>query len=207
MRLLQWLFQFWCLNQFCFFLFGNNAKGQASQNATTGQGWGTQYNNEANGVLGQELPFLESELNNPTGLGQNTVTQMKTQGGEAAAGAAGQAKEAALLNASRTGNTAATPGIIDAAARNSQSGETTAANNVDIQNAMLKQQQQQAGASGLEKLYGTDVGASLNALGASTQAANVENTAGQAGFQDVMGIINSASNLAGTPGPLAAFGV
>jgi len=175
-------------------MFGNNAKGQASQNATTAQGWGNTYNADASSTLGEVQPFLQQELLDPQGLGTSTVNQMKTQGGEAAAGAVGQAKEAGMLNASRTGNTAAVPGIIDAAARSAQSGETSAANNVDIQNAELKNAQQQAGASGLEGVYGKELGASLQSLGLSNQAAQVENTAAQGGFQDVMGIVNAAGN-------------
>jgi hypothetical protein len=184
-------------------MFGDNAKGQASNNANTGANWGTAYTNSANSTLGQVQPFLQNELTDPQGFGTTTVNQMKTQAGESAAGGVGAATEAAKLNASRTGNTAAIPGIIDAAARSAQAGETTAANNVDIQNAELKNQQQQEGASGLEGIYGKEQAAALQSLGLSTQAANVENTAGQGAFQDVMGIVNAA----GTPGPLAAFGV
>lgn len=180
-------------------MFGNNAKGQASQNASTAQGWGNTYNADASSTLGEVQPFLQDELLNPQGFGSQTVDEMKTQTGESVAGGVGQAKEAALLNASRTGNTAAVPGIIDAAARSGMQTETGAANNVDIQNAELKQQQQQSGAAGLEGIYGKELGASLNSLGLSNQAAQVENTAAQSGFQDVMGIVQAAGSL-GTAG-------
>ena len=200
--LLRWLFDFWFLSRLAFFLFGSG-KGQEKQNAATGANWGGQYNTEAGQTVGEVQPFLQQELLNPTGLGQSTVEQMKSQAGDAAAGGVGAAKEAALLNASRTGNTAATPGIIDAAARAGMAGETSAANDVDIKNAMLKNQQQQSGAAGLEDIYGHELGASLQSLGLSNTAAQDQTQAAQGGFGDVMGILN----YAGTPGPAAAFGV
>lgn len=180
-----------------------SAKGQDQANATTGATWGNNYNTQSQQTLGEVQPFLQNELTNPTGLGTSTVDQMKTQAGESAAGATGQAKEAAILNASRTGNTAAVPGIIDAAARSSQAGETSAANNVDIQNSLLKNQQQQSGAAGLEGIYGKEQAAALQSLGLSNTAAQNEETAQQGNFGDVMGILNAAAS----PGPLAAFGV
>jgi hypothetical protein len=95
---------------------------------------------------------------------------MQTQGGQAVAGATGSGDEAARLNASRTGNTAAVPGVIDQTARNAMKQQSSNVLGTDVANAELKQQQQQEGVSGLEKMYGTDVSAALQALGLSNQA-------------------------------------
>ena len=176
-----------------------SAKGQDQTNATTGAAWGNTYNADASSTLGQVQPFLQNELTDPQGLGSQTVDQMKTQAGESAAGGVGQAKEAGMLNASRTGNTAAIPGIIDAASRGAMQTETGAANNVDIQNAMLKNQQQQAGAGGLEDIYGQELGASLKSLGLSNTAAQNEETAQQGDWKDALGIVGAAASL-GTAG-------
>lgn len=111
------------------------------------------------------FPFLTGEMTNPQGFGTTALDQMLTQGGEAVSGATGAASEAANLNASRTGNTAAVPGIIDATARNAMKQQSDNALNVNIKNALLKNEQQQAGARGLEGLYGEDLSAALKATG------------------------------------------
>lgn len=111
------------------------------------------------------FPFLTNELEDPQGYGQTAVDQMLTQGGQAVSGATGAASEAANLGASRTGNTAAIPGIIDATARNAMKQQSNNALGVDIQNAQLKQKQQQEAASGLEGLYDEDTNAALKAMG------------------------------------------
>jgi hypothetical protein len=179
-------------------MFGSG-KGQEKQNASTGANWGGQLSTESGQTLGEVQPFLQNELISPTGFGQPTVNQMKTTAGESAAAGVGSAAEQARLNASRTGNTAATPGIIDAATRAAQAGETTAANNVDVQNALLKNAQSQAGASGLESIYGKQLGASLQSLGLSNQAAGQQTQASTAGVGDVLGILGAAGGL-GTAG-------
>jgi hypothetical protein len=113
----------------------------------------------------QIFPFLTNELDNPQGFGKDALSQMLTQGGEAVSGATGAAGEAANLNASRTGNTAAVPGIIDSTARNAMRQQSNNALDVNIQDAMLKQKQQQAGATGLEGLYGADISSALKSMG------------------------------------------
>jgi hypothetical protein len=139
-------------------------------NTGIGQGLESAYQQDANNLSGVTMPFLENELNNPQGLGQPALNQIQTQSGQAIAGATGAGNEQALLNASRTGNTAAVPGIIDANTRNAIAGQSNNALSTNIENAKLKQQQQQAGASGLEKMYGTDVSAALQSLGLSNQS-------------------------------------
>ena len=129
-------------------------------------------------------PFLTNELTNPKGFGADTIAQMLTQGGEAVSGATGAAKEAATLNASRTGNAAAIPGIIDATARNAMKQGSDNALNVNIKNALLKNEQQQDAAKGLEGLYGEDVGSALKAMGLQNESlgegTNASNAANQA---------------------------
>lgn len=179
------------------------AKGTDKQNAATGQEWGSQYNQEGQDTLGAVSPFLKNEMTDPTGLGPQTVAEMKTQGGQIASGGVGAATEAANLRASRTGNTAATSGIIDAAARAGMGTESGVASGVDIENAKLKEQQRQAGAGGLESLYGKETANALSSLGLSNQAAANEQTAQQGNFSDVMSVANAVAS----PGPLAAFGI
>ena len=172
-----------------------SAKGTDKQNAATGQQWGNTYNAEGQTALNTVNPFLTNEMTNPQGFGQQTVNAMKTEGGQIAAGAAGQGKEGAILEAARTGNTAALPSIIDAAARNSMTGETNAALGTDLANAKLKQEQQQAGAAGEMGIYDTSTARALSSLGLSNQAAAQEQQAlqgniglGLQAFQDVRSV-------------------
>ena len=89
----------------------------ASTNSGIGQSYSEGYQGQGGQIASSELPFLQNELTNPQGFGQQDLSQMQTQGGQATAGALGAGKEAATLNASRTGNTAAVPGVIDNATR------------------------------------------------------------------------------------------
>ena len=120
---------------------------QMMQNANTANAENTQLTNMGIGAEQQVLPFLQSEIANPQGFGQQGVNEMLTAGGQAASGATGQATEAANLRASRSGNPSSTSSIIDAAARAGMQNQTNNANNVNIQNLQEKLKQQQAGAS------------------------------------------------------------
>jgi len=116
------------------------------------------------------FPFLGSELNNPQGFGSDAVAKMLTQGGEAVSGATGAANESAQLQASRTGNSAAVPGIIDSTARSAMKQQSDNALNVNIKNAMLKNEQQQDAAKALQGIYGEDVGGALKAMGLQNES-------------------------------------
>lgn len=137
------------------------------------------------------LPFLTNEINNPQGYDPTTLSAMQTQGGQATAAGVGGASQAASLLGSRTGNTAATPGIIDSTARAGMSQQSNNALSILNNNAQLKQQQQQAGAEGMEGLYKTDTGNALQALGLADQSlgqwTNADNATSQTiknGFDD-----------------------
>jgi hypothetical protein len=177
------------------------AKG-ASTAAQSATGQGKQleglYTNEATGLGNEITPFLQNELNNPQGYGAQTLSQMQTAGGQAVSGATGAAGEQAQLQASRTGNPAATAGVIDATARNAMTQQSNNALNINQQNALLKQKQQQAGASGLESLYGQDVNAGLKSLGLEDESINAWTGADKANPWAQVGptIVENAANLA-----------
>jgi hypothetical protein len=177
------------------------AKGVAKDafaNSGTANNYSGMYSKSGQDVNNTLFPFLQGEVNNPEGFGQQTLDQMLTHGGESVAGAVGNAKESAELNASRTGNTANLSSIIDAAARSGMSQQSNNALDVDIANAKLKQEQQQAGASGLNSLYGTDVKAALESLGLSNQALGVANQADANTFNQWQGIIGDVFGAAKT---------
>lgn len=144
----------------------NAAKNQVGTN----NAYATGYRQQGQQSLNTLFPFLTGEVTNPQGYGQDAVNDMLTQGGEAVSGATGAANEKASLLASRTGNTAALPGIIGANARGAMKQDSDNALDVAIKNADLKQKQQQAGASGLGSLYGQDTNAVLKSLGLANES-------------------------------------
>jgi hypothetical protein len=79
---------------------------------------------------------------------------------------------------------------------------------VQNNDALLKEQQRQEGLSGLEGLYGQNVGAGESALGLSDQALQTQNQARQNGWlQNTLGVItalNGSANAAS--GMKQAFG-
>ena len=75
------------------------------------------------------------------------------------------------------------------------------------ESARLGQQKQQTALSGLQGLYGTDVGAQLKAMGIQDSDINTEIQAGQSGWlQNTMGAIGTLGNLGLGAAKAAGFG-
>lgn len=179
----------------------------SSTAAQTNQGIARNYSEGYQGAGGSlastEVPFLTNELADPQGFGQPALTQMQTQGGQATAGALGAGKEAALLNASRTGNTAAIPGVIDQTTRNAMQQQSNNVLSTDIANQEAKLQQQQEASSGLEKMYGTDVSAALQSLGLSNSAIQDWTGANNGTTSKELGFLSAANSGAQTGNAIA----
>lgn len=182
---------------------GKGTSQAAQKQLGVDNGFATASSGRGAGDRSTVLPFLTNEINNPTGYDPQTLSAMQTQGGQAVAGSVGQAGEAASLLGSRTGNTAATPGIIDSTARAGMSQQSNNALSILANNAQLKQKQQQAGAEGMEGLYQADTGNALKALGLSdeslgqwTNADNATSNTIKNGFSDVGTAVGSAAKAA-----------
>lgn len=152
----------------------NPAGGDSKQQLQTNNAMGQQYNAQAGQANSELFPFLSNELTNPTGFGDDTVSKMKTESGDAIAGAQGQATEAAQLLGSRTGNTAVAPGIIGASTRDAMKARSANDLGIDVENAKAKMGQQQMAAGGLGSTYSTDVNAALHALGLANDSIKTE---------------------------------
>jgi hypothetical protein len=149
---------------------GNAAKGDALTNAQTGQqGYGTLLG-EGQADQSTLLPFLNQEITNPQGFGQQELNAMTTATGQATSGALSGAEQQAKLQGARTGNPAAQSAIIANAARTGENANSNAQLGVQEANANLKQKQQQQGEAGLQSLTGLDTNAALSDLGLSNQA-------------------------------------
>lgn len=166
----------------------------------------TAYNGQATGISSQLTPFLQNELTNPQGFGTQALDEMQTQGGQAVSGAEGAAKEQALLNASRTGDSSAVPGIIDNSTRSAMRQQSDNVLGTDIENAKVKLAQQGGAASGLEGMYGTDVAAEMKSLGLANDSINAWTGAKHAATQDMWTDINGIGQLAGSVAGAAVGG-
>jgi hypothetical protein len=138
------------------------------QNSATGQGLETLYGSQA--AQANPVGMLTAEAVNPSGYTPAQMAQQTTAAEQTAGGSNAGATGGALLRAARTRNVGAAPAAIGAS--NRAAGQELSQINTGIQarNADLMQRQRQQGISGLEGLYGENVGAGLGALNASTGA-------------------------------------
>jgi hypothetical protein len=176
------------------------AKGPGAGDALTNTGTASTNANtlfgEAQSDQSQILPFLQQEATNPQGFGQQTMGQMTTAGGQATAGALGSGINKADLTASRTGNQASLSDIIAAATRGGESATSNNALDLNLDNAKLKQQQQQAGIAGIGSLAGENESSSLSSLGLSNQAIQDWATANTSAWGPTEAFAQDASNVA-----------
>ena len=166
--------------------------------ATTASGYGS----TAAGIGGTLIPQLKQDVNNAPGFSPTDLNAMLVGGEQGAGGANAGITGQAGLTAARTRNSAALPGVFDQAARRQAQTLSSNALGVQGQNAQLKQQQRSQALSGLQGLYGTDVGAQLKAMGIDTSDINAETEAGKSGWlQNATGVIGALSGAA--KGPMA----
>ena len=153
--------------------------------------------NSANSLYGQLDPFYSKELSNPQGFGAEDLGAMNTANQESVGGSEAGAVGAGNLEAARTRNSAGVTAGEDETARNAMKTASQNAIGIKTKNALLKQSQQQEGASGLHNLYNTQNNDVLASLGLQTQANNSEIQAGQSGwFQNMLGLMNTSANVA-----------
>lgn len=138
----------------------NAATAETSANKMSGVNAG-----EAAGTFGTLNPFLTTEMLHPAGFDPATMAAMNTGAQQSAGGAAAGAVGQGALRAARTRNRGGADAAVGASTR--AAGETLSKGLLGVQesNARLKQQQQQEGAGGLERLFGTTTGAGVNSLG------------------------------------------
>jgi hypothetical protein len=156
---------------------------QAAQGAaTTAAGTGAGYGSQASGIGSTLVPQLTKEATNPTGINPNDQNSMLVAGEQGAGGANAGLTGQANLQAARTNNTGALSGVLDQAARAKTQTLSNNALGVQNLNTQTKLKQQQAGLSGLEGLYGTDVGAQLKAQGLVPEDINAWANANNSGW-------------------------
>ena len=144
---------------------------QANTAATSANNLSNAYADNASNIYGALTPELEGMASHPAGMSPSDLAKANTSVLQSAGGSnASSVGQGALLGA-RSRNAGAPAAAIAESVREGgqRAGEGTLG--VDLANEKLKQQQQQEGLGGLQSLYGSNLGGSINALGET--AANV----------------------------------
>lgn len=146
-----------------------NAEKTSNANAGTFMG-------NASSLYGSLAPTLEGEIAHPAGFAPSDLSAMETGAQQSAGGSQAGAVGQGGLYAARTGNKGGAAAAIADASRGA--GQQLSKNLLGIRsaNANLKNEQQQAGISGLQGLTGLETGAVSPALGniANLAKANTE---------------------------------
>lgn len=174
-----------------------NAVNQANSAFNTAGSTGATLGGEAQGIGANVTPFLTQEMLHPEGYSQGDLSAMTAaaQGGAggANAGLVGGADQRAAASRNAGGYSAA----LDDAARQREKASALGSEDIAAQNAGVKLNQQQQGASGLEKLYGVDTSGMLQSQGQEAPDVNAEANAGKSGWlQNTLGILNSINGAA-----------
>lgn len=138
------------------------------ENSSTAQGLEGLYG--SNAAQANPVGMLTAEAVNPTGYTPGQMAAQTTAAEQTAGGANAGATGGALLRAARTRNVGAAPAAIGASNRAAGQELSQINSGIQTRNTDLQQKQRQQGISGLEGLYGENVGAGENALGLSTGA-------------------------------------
>lgn len=181
-------------------LADRSAQAQAKNAANTAGSNAADYGASAKGEHTFLAPTLERDVTNPVGFTPTETNNMLVAGEQGAGGATAGIAGAAGLNAMRTRNSAALSGVLDQAARTKQQQLSENALGVQNESAKLAQAKRAAALSGLQGLYGTDVGAQMKSMGIQSDEIKNEIEAGQHGWlQNSLGAIGTLGGAAKGP--------
>lgn len=147
--------------------------------AHSGMNFSTGLQGTAGNIYSTLAPGLTAQATHPTGFSPADLAAMNTASQQSAGGATAAAKGEGGLLAARTRNAGAPAAAMAKSIRSASEGAGERAVGIQAQNAQEKLKQQQAAQSGLERLYGTDVTGSNQALGevANNMEADARNKA------------------------------
>lgn len=167
-------------------------------------------NNNANDLYSKLFPILKGEATNPQGFDPKDLAAMNTASQQSVGGSTAGAVGEGNLAAARTRNAGAFTPALDEAARQGTRQLSSNALQTQVNNANLKQKQQQAGIEGLGNLYGQNSKDLLSALGIGNEATNTAINSGKSGwFQNMLGLITAlkpGGSVGGGGGAQFSFG-
>lgn len=177
---------------------------QANNAATTAQNISTTASGNAGALYSTLAPALQSEMANPQGFSPVDMARMDTSAMQSAGGTQAAAVGEGALRAARTGNIGGSDAATAKAARTAGEIASEGALSTQIKNAQLKQHQRDQATSGLENLYGTNTGASVNSLGEVASNVNADTNAENASWDWTKGVGAISGALSGAAGDYAA---
>ena len=146
-------------------------------------------------------PFFAQEMRATHSLTPEQQNQMLTAAQSGAGGAFGGAEGQINRDAARTGNATSVTKSLDEMARDRAKSSAGAAEGISAQDAAGVNALHQAGAQGMQGLYGTNINAQLNAMKGTQEAAQGAMAANPGALSQVEGILNTASNVASAANP------
>jgi hypothetical protein len=174
---------------------GKGAKKQQLANSGTAQGWAKQYAGNAGNIYGSLAPELQNTMVHPAGIGPTDMAAINTAGMQSAGGTEAAAVGQGALRAARTRNLGGSDAATASGVRSASENLGKTAVGAQLENAKMKESQRRAATSGLEGLYGSELGASMGALGLSNQALNDENHAPNFWQQAILQAMSGASQV------------
>ncbi len=150
---------------------------QANDAATNAVGQNKGYYGGGQSLYNTLAPQLTAQAANPQGFGKETLARLDTATQQSAGGGAAAATGQAALEDSRTRNAGGSGMALSKAIRESGKNATDATLQTRLANEQLKDKQRSTAQSGLEGLYGVNVGGGNQALG--QVASNVQANAAQ----------------------------
>jgi hypothetical protein len=154
----------------------NNA--QSGANAALGEN--QQLYNNGQSLYGALAPELETQMAHPAGIDPTTMAKMNTSSMETAGGSQAGAVGQGALKAARTRNAGGSDAAIAESSRAAGQNLGSANLKTELANESLKEKERESATSGMEGLYGTNTGASVQDLG---QVANNVNANANAANQ------------------------
>jgi len=182
-------------------LFGDSWASNASKNAADiAGGAGSTLLGEGQGIQAALLPFLRGEMTATHAFSPTQLNEMLSYAGAGAGGAAGSLAGEAQLQAARTGNTAATSGIMDKIARAKSQGLAKANEGIGAMDVEQTERNKQAGAEGMASLYGVDTSQAMKAMGLQSEDIANQTKASDTGgwFKNLMGTLSAGASGAGS---------
>lgn len=179
-------------------LGGGQFAGQALSAEQAAAAAGNQYGAQAGNEGATLNPFFTQEMRATHAYTPGQENELLTAAEGGAGGAFGGAEGEIKRNAARTGNATAVTKSLDEMARDNARAGATASEGVAAADVAGAKQLNQEGASGLQGLYGTNVGAQLGAMKQQNADIDTENAVkGQNWLQQLNQIAGFGANVAG----------
>lgn len=174
------------------------AQGQANTAEQAAGKMAGQYQSAAQADEQQLTPTYQRWLNAQHGLTPEQLNETLTYAGAGTGGATGALKSNAEMEAARTHNSAALPGLEDSLARSAQQTMAKTSEGVANQDVQAAKQENAMGAEGLSNLFGVNTDAALKSMQVQNQDINTEVEAGKSGwFQNLTGLITAGADAYG----------